>query len=240
MARYNSILETVGNTPIVRINTLGTKGVNLFVKVEAFNPLGSVKDRIGLNMIERAETQGFLQPDVIGYGALQINSYTTAMTCQSSNDASIVLNSIGSNTPFSYRWYKNGMLLPDTNSYLLNLSVGSYSYSVHDSKGNLRSNSLTVISGEGACTIIIHNGVSPNSDGHNDFFHIEHIEDYPGNKVSIYNRWGNMVWEENNYDNSAVAWKGEDKKGSTLSAGTYFFIVVIDGKKTTGWVELMR
>ena len=43
---YQSILETVGNTPVVKINRLAPQGVNLYVKVEAFNPLGSVKDRL--------------------------------------------------------------------------------------------------------------------------------------------------------------------------------------------------
>ena len=62
MAKYNSILETVGNTPIVRVNTLGPKGVNLYVKVEAFNPLGSVKDRLALGVIEAAEKSGALKP----------------------------------------------------------------------------------------------------------------------------------------------------------------------------------
>ena len=52
---YGSILETVGNTPIVRINRLAPPGVNLFVKIEAFNPLGSVKDRLALGVIEAAE-----------------------------------------------------------------------------------------------------------------------------------------------------------------------------------------
>ena len=62
MARYESILETVGNTPVVRVNSLGPKGVNLYVKVEAFNPLGSVKDRLALGVIEAAEKSGALKP----------------------------------------------------------------------------------------------------------------------------------------------------------------------------------
>ena len=53
--KYDSILGTIGNTPVVRINKLGPKGVNLYVKVEAFNPLGSVKDRLALGVIEAAE-----------------------------------------------------------------------------------------------------------------------------------------------------------------------------------------
>jgi cysteine synthase A len=60
--RYNNILETVGNTPVVRINRLAPPGVNLYVKIEAFNPLGSVKDRLALGVIEDAEKTGKLKP----------------------------------------------------------------------------------------------------------------------------------------------------------------------------------
>ena len=60
--RYNNILETIGNTPVVRINKLGPQGVNIFVKVESFNPMGSVKDRLALGVIEDAERRGELKP----------------------------------------------------------------------------------------------------------------------------------------------------------------------------------
>jgi cysteine synthase len=60
--KYANILETVGNTPVVRINKLGPAGINLFVKIEAFNPLGSVKDRLALGVIEDAEKTGKLKP----------------------------------------------------------------------------------------------------------------------------------------------------------------------------------
>ena len=62
MARFNSILETVGRTPIVRINKLAPSHVQLYVKIEAFNPLGSVKDRLALGVIEDAERTGALRP----------------------------------------------------------------------------------------------------------------------------------------------------------------------------------
>jgi cysteine synthase A len=55
MAKFGSILGTIGHTPVVRINRLAPPGVNLFVKIEAFNPLGSVKDRLALGVIEAAE-----------------------------------------------------------------------------------------------------------------------------------------------------------------------------------------
>jgi cysteine synthase A len=60
--KYQNILETIGNTPVVRINRLAPSGVNLFVKIEAFNPFGSVKDRLALGVIEAAEKSGELKP----------------------------------------------------------------------------------------------------------------------------------------------------------------------------------
>ena len=59
---HNNILETVGNTPIVRINKLAPKHVNLYAKVESFNPMGSVKDRLALGVIKDAEKSGQLKP----------------------------------------------------------------------------------------------------------------------------------------------------------------------------------
>jgi cysteine synthase len=83
MARpYGSILETIGNTPIVRINRLAPPGVNLFVKIEAFNPLGSVKDRLAIGVIEAAEKSGALKP---GQTVIEATSGNTgiglAMVC---------------------------------------------------------------------------------------------------------------------------------------------------------------
>src|SRR3974390_22866 len=62
MPRYANILETVGRTPAVKINRLAPAGINLYVKVEAFNPLGSVKDRLALGGIEAGEKSGELKP----------------------------------------------------------------------------------------------------------------------------------------------------------------------------------
>ncbi len=59
---HDSILGTIGNTPVVRINRLAPKNVTMFVKVEAFNPMSSVKDRLAIAMIEDAERRGALKP----------------------------------------------------------------------------------------------------------------------------------------------------------------------------------
>ena len=80
--KYDSILGTVGNTPVVKINKLGPKGINLYVKIEAFNPLGSVKDRLALGVIEDAEKRGELKP---GQTVIEATSGNTgiglAMVC---------------------------------------------------------------------------------------------------------------------------------------------------------------
>jgi len=79
---YSNILETVGNTPIVRLNKIGPKDVNIYVKIESFNPGGSVKDRLALGVIEDAEKSGTLQP---GQTVIEATSGNTgiglAMVC---------------------------------------------------------------------------------------------------------------------------------------------------------------
>jgi len=59
---YSSILETIGDTPCVRLNHIAPSHVSMYVKVESFNPLSSVKDRLALSMIEAAEREGRLAP----------------------------------------------------------------------------------------------------------------------------------------------------------------------------------
>ena len=80
--KYQTILATIGRTPIVRLNTLAPRGVNVFVKVEAFNPMGSVKDRLALGVIEDAERRGALSP---GQTVIEATSGNTgiglAMVC---------------------------------------------------------------------------------------------------------------------------------------------------------------
>ena len=59
---YDNILETIGNTPIVRLNRLSPAGRTIYVKCEAFNPMSSVKDRLAIALIEDAERRGTLKP----------------------------------------------------------------------------------------------------------------------------------------------------------------------------------
>jgi cysteine synthase A len=79
---YNNILETIGNTPIVRLNRIGPDHVDLYVKVESFNPMASVKDRLAFAIVNDAEQKGALQP---GQTVIEATSGNTgialAMVC---------------------------------------------------------------------------------------------------------------------------------------------------------------
>ncbi len=79
---YNSILETIGNTPVVRLNRMGPDHVEIYVKVESFNPLASVKDRLAFAIIYDAEKRGTLKP---GQTVIEATSGNTgialAMVC---------------------------------------------------------------------------------------------------------------------------------------------------------------
>lgn len=59
---YNSILDTIGNTPVVKLNNIAPEDINMYVKVESFNPMGSVKDRLAFAIIDDAEKRGLLKP----------------------------------------------------------------------------------------------------------------------------------------------------------------------------------
>jgi cysteine synthase A len=79
---YNNILETIGNTPVVRLNHMGPDHVEMYVKVESFNPMASVKDRLAFAIINDAEQKGTLKP---GQTVIEATSGNTgialAMVC---------------------------------------------------------------------------------------------------------------------------------------------------------------
>ena len=79
---YDNILQTIGNTPVVRLNKIAPDHVDIFVKIESFNPLGSIKDRLAWAIIKDAENRGTLSP---GQTVIEATSGNTgialAMVC---------------------------------------------------------------------------------------------------------------------------------------------------------------
>jgi len=94
--------------------------------------------------------------------------------------------------------------------------------------------------------LTVYNEFSPNQDGANDYFYIECIEQYPNNTLTVYNRWGNMVFKKKNYDNT---WDGTSmnkttiNKSEKLPIGTYYYVLEAGDNLTepkTGWLYISR
>jgi len=120
------------------------------------------------------------------------------------------------------------------------ISTTLYVVTVEDSEGCVKSDSVEIFVDQ-ACFISFSNTISCNNDGVNDTWEIQGIESFPDNKVTIYNRWGDVIFEVENYDNTLVVWDG--KLPNTLDAkpGTYFYNVTIkNGQTQNGWIELLR
>jgi gliding motility-associated-like protein len=92
--------------------------------------------------------------------------------------------------------------------------------------------------------INISGAITPDGDQLNDTWYIKDIDLYPGNSISIYDRWGGLVYQVAGYDNITVAWDGSGNRGNNklLPAGTYFYVINLGAgiRKITGAVELMR
>ncbi|NHN26718.1 gliding motility-associated C-terminal domain-containing protein, partial [Flavobacterium jejuense] len=130
----------------------------------------------------------------------------------------------------------------------MNLSLGNYiiQYLVTETNSNCPSVYEIIINLNDdcvvlpACEITIYNAVSPNNDNLNDFFFVDGIECYTNNSIEIYNRWGILVFETNNYNNENNAFKGYSHGRTTITQneklpnGTYFYVLkYIDAENNT-------
>ena len=91
----------------------------------------------------------------------------------------------------------------------------------------------------------VYNGLTPDGDGLNDIFRIKYVDVVEGaanNHVMIFNRWGDLVWEAQDYDNHQRVFIGLNKNGSELPSGTYFYKIEFFGniKPLSGFITLIR
>ncbi|HEX5170221.1 MAG TPA: HYR domain-containing protein [Cyclobacteriaceae bacterium] len=86
--------------------------------------------------------------------------------------------------------------------------------------------------------------VTPNGDGVNDEWIITDLDQFTNNRVTIFDRWGNVIYQASGYDNESVVWKGENSKGSLVPTGTYYYTIEVDYRaekvKQTGFIELVQ
>ncbi len=139
--------------------------------------------------------------------------------------------------PYEFVW-NNDTTLND--SVLANLHEGEYSVLVMDKFNCSAAATAEIID---LCNVIIPNVLTPNKDGFNDYLDIENIEFYPGNLLSIYDRWGKLVFEQKDYRNE-MKWEGTNMKGEKLSQGVYFYVLNLNlqngGGTLNGNITLLR
>jgi len=203
-------------------------------------------------------TQGFLQSTGLGEPALTASAFITPNSCADKADGAIkitaVLSGIANQNDFQFYYYwtpSNSCSAANTCSTVKNLAQGTYSVLIishYNGSGAVvaddtaKVENIHIAGSREPCQIIIYNGVSPNGDNENDFFYIENIEQFPGNRVEIYNRWGGKLFETKHYNNTGNYWTGTVSNTSTEIApsGTYFYVIEL-GNGTApvkGWLEL--
>ena len=180
-------------------------------------------------------TQGFQQPSA--NGTLSLNStlvYYNA-TCLGANDGAATMSVTGGSAPYSYVWSTSTGDTLATNDSLV---PGTYTVTVIDAGNLSQSHTFTILDGTDICGIHVYSGFTPNSDGENDLWIIDYIDLHAPNTVEIFNRWGQLVWSGENYDNTNVVWDGKSQQGEALPDGTYYYVIKEGTAVMKGWVEL--
>lgn len=184
------------------------------------------------NGCQLIDTTLILQPDSLQlslYSPLQFNSHNISFA--NGTDGSVDLTASGGTAPYSYLWSNNS-----NTEDIYNTAAGQYNVIVTDSNGCISSASIVLTE---PFELAIPQGFSPNNDGKNDCFVVHGIESYPSNVLTIYNRWGNVVYSQEGYTNK---WDGNSINGQELPTGTYFAILEVNNGDIVlkGYVELRR
>lgn len=143
----------------------------------------------------------------------------------------------------TYLWSGTGVTSETDETIAIQVNeTAYYSVEVTTVNGCVYSDSVLVTADtDPSCTIEPVTSFTPNGDAVNDIWKIQGIEGFPSNHVVILNRWGDVVFEEDNYDNQLILWDGTLPNGSDAPEGTYFFIIEIaDGPGSTGWIQLLK
>ena len=127
------------------------------------------------------------------------------------------------------------------------VGTDSYEYTVCDDGNPVLCDTASIYFEVEELPVEVFNAFSPNGDGVNDTWIIQGITRFPNNEVLIYNRWGNLVFEVQGYDNTTKVWKGNATEGVVLGSsespdGAYFYVIILgDGsERITGYVVVRR
>jgi gliding motility-associated-like protein len=144
------------------------------------------------------------------------------------------------NDLYTYQWSPN-IGISDTFSSNPTIQLNdnqTYNIIISEDDGCQTIQSYTIIINQN-CTITFYSGFTPNNDNINDTWIIDGLPS-DNNSVTIFNRWGDVVWETQNYNNSTNAWDGTNQIGNECSVGVYYYIVQIGEDTYKGFIELTR
>lgn len=171
------------------------------------------------------------------FDPLTFNIEIISQDCDKTNEgAASITNIKGCLAPYTIKW-ENG----SSNSVISDLGIGTHTVTVSAFNGCSLTKTFEINSGEnGECDVRFYSGFTPNSDQINDWWIIDNIDKFLSNKLTIYNRYGDIIQQFENYNNSTVVWKGDDKNGNMIADGTYFYVFEANGFTKKGWVEITK
>lgn len=224
-----SILLVVssGSAPFTFAWDDGTDGISL--EGLAAGEYGvTITDDLGCQWAETIIVTG---PDALEVDTV-ISHYASGHNVSSwgGHDGSITLHPFGGTPPYAYAW-EDGSDADER----FGLPAGTYQVTITDANGC--SVELAIILTE-PDDLAMPTGFTPNGDGQNDAFVVRGIDAWPNNQLTVFNRWGNVVFDQLNYKND---WRGENMQGQDLPNGTYFVILRLgDAHILQNYVDLRR
>jgi len=194
----------------------------------------------------RILTQGFLQPTLV-QNQTSVTIRYSHVSCKDKGDGQIIaeLQHVPAGAVIIYSWTPTANCPTLSCDKLENLSAGNFSLTViitpttGGATPMIFNFAVTINDSNEPCRVKVYTGIT--IGGNNPSFYIENIEEFPNNKVIIFNRWGRELFSTNAYNNQDNYWPPKDV-GEKITPGTYFYIIDLgDGSKLMkGWIEILN
>lgn len=172
-------------------------------------------------MCSLSDTFNVTQPD-----SLKAIAQVIKDDCFDNPTGEVMLEVSGGTSPYKYVW-STGSTAEDIEA----LQAGRYDVTITDNNNCTLTTGYDVTKDNCSFDIIVRTVLTPNGDGVNDAWIIEGILFYPGNTVYVYNKWGDLVYNTKNYDNT---WMGTNNKGEQLGDGTYYYVLKLNQENKAG------
>ena len=248
--------DTIGDLPlIVESSGDAVMGFNYTdLPDTVFIPEGVSNDTIEVNTIYQSEEEGeltgtvyvlYLNPctgnldtasttfNIQDYIEMELIIEDSINVCAEDGDVHMLTPSLftGGVGPYYYQWNSYASTYPNNDTIYVDATIlednyNEFSLIIYDQCGyEIESGSIGIYE---QCRLVVPNIITPNGDGSNDLFKIRNSEDYDRLELQIFNRWGNLVYEDTDYKDD---WNGINKNGIPLTEGVYFYTVIPSGDK---------